>query len=423
MVPFRHSPDGRFAAALLRFARRTPDRLTLTPRPGHGVDAEFARLLASVRPSGSTPIQSRVRGLNASTVEPRPSPRRARSARPDRLYGQPRVRPGTPDGFGAVPVPTPRPPRRAPTKAGLSPLTLPGIWASAVGADGRTVSSRWPAPGSSSPEDGRGRGSGPAFESTVRGAGGGPDGSRRSRHRERQRVALQVRPPGNWTPRRRSPSNSFKIFGERQLTIPVPHLTSPLATPMPRTPILFFPGIMGSRLYFPNSRRYWDPDPPDGCCGGPLCGRSAPTTTTASNCISRNRPGSSPRRSGRGRRAWNGAGAGRSGHSTAVRAALAAWRRRARRSRSGRLAAVSADTWGVRGEKIRAGTGPDGGPESDLDRPQYGRIGHSGGVESGPGPERAIDRGRVRLPAGDGAVVCIVGFSPGWCGDLDGGEG
>jgi pimeloyl-ACP methyl ester carboxylesterase len=25
-------------------------------------------------------------------------------------------------------------------------------------------------------------------------------------------------------------------------------------------PILFFPGIMGSRLYFPNSRRYWDPD-------------------------------------------------------------------------------------------------------------------------------------------------------------------
>lgn len=29
---------------------------------------------------------------------------------------------------------------------------------------------------------------------------------------------------------------------------------------MPRTPILFFPGIMGSRLYFPNSRRYWDPD-------------------------------------------------------------------------------------------------------------------------------------------------------------------
>jgi len=29
---------------------------------------------------------------------------------------------------------------------------------------------------------------------------------------------------------------------------------------MPSTPIIFFPGIMGSRLYFPNSRRYWDPD-------------------------------------------------------------------------------------------------------------------------------------------------------------------
>jgi hypothetical protein len=25
-------------------------------------------------------------------------------------------------------------------------------------------------------------------------------------------------------------------------------------------PIIFFPGIMGSRLYFPNSGRYWDPD-------------------------------------------------------------------------------------------------------------------------------------------------------------------
>lgn len=29
---------------------------------------------------------------------------------------------------------------------------------------------------------------------------------------------------------------------------------------MQRPPILFFPGIMGSRLYFPNSRCYWDPD-------------------------------------------------------------------------------------------------------------------------------------------------------------------
>lgn len=27
-------------------------------------------------------------------------------------------------------------------------------------------------------------------------------------------------------------------------------------------PILFFPGVMGSRLYFPNTHRYWDPDAP-----------------------------------------------------------------------------------------------------------------------------------------------------------------
>src|SRR5438105_3377241 len=25
-------------------------------------------------------------------------------------------------------------------------------------------------------------------------------------------------------------------------------------------PIIFLPGVMGSRLYFQNSRRYWDPD-------------------------------------------------------------------------------------------------------------------------------------------------------------------
>src|SRR5262245_36909577 len=25
-------------------------------------------------------------------------------------------------------------------------------------------------------------------------------------------------------------------------------------------PIVFFPGVMGSRLYFPNSDKYWDPD-------------------------------------------------------------------------------------------------------------------------------------------------------------------
>ena len=56
-------------------------------------------------------------------------------------------------------------------------------------------------------------------------------------------------------------------------------------------PILFFPGVMGSRLYFPNSHRYWDPDWPLRMSQWRRCGHSAPTTTTASRCTTRNRPG------------------------------------------------------------------------------------------------------------------------------------
>jgi hypothetical protein len=133
-------PDGRLRAALLRFVTGPLVELTLTsPNEDPGADAEFARLVASARPSAATPTQAVARGLAAEKTGTTAHPAgpllldlTGYTARPElaleSLDGRERYQ------FNPLTAPT-----VTAVRAGLAAPHLAGDVESAVGGDGHAV--------------------------------------------------------------------------------------------------------------------------------------------------------------------------------------------------------------------------------------------------------------------------------------------
>lgn len=189
-------PDGRLRAALLRFADGPLVELTLTTAPGDtGTEAEFARLLASAKPSAATPTQSVARGLATAAAGAAAHPAGSLVLDLTGYVANPDFVLESTDGAERYQFSRSAALEATPTRAGLVAPHLAGDMGSAVGADGRPVRFEVVPPRMFAKR--ATRTAPPVLESAVKGASGGPEGTTAAAVTGTVRgVALQVRLSG-----------------------------------------------------------------------------------------------------------------------------------------------------------------------------------------------------------------------------------